>query len=90
MYYVYIARCKDNSLYTGFTSNVEKRIIEHNTSIRGAKSVKGKLPVELVYKEALGNLSEALKREREIKGWRKDKKEKLIALALMSEAKKRW
>ncbi len=84
MYYVYIVRCKDDSLYTGFTSNLEKRIIEHNTSKLGAKSIKGKLPATLVYKEILPSLSEALKREREIKGWRKSKKEKLISLASLS------
>ncbi|OGH07702.1 MAG: hypothetical protein A2171_00635 [Candidatus Levybacteria bacterium RBG_13_35_9] len=89
MYYVYIVRCRDNSLYTGYTSNVNKRILEHNTSLRGARSIKGKLPVKLVYAESLESLGKALEREKEIKGWRKDKKERLIALALMSAAKKR-
>lgn len=82
MYYVYIVRCSDNSLYTGITSNIKKRVNEHNTSKKGAKSVRGKLPVKLVYKEKLENLSKALKREIEIKTWKKDKKENLIALSL--------
>ncbi len=89
MYYVYIVRCNDGSLYTGFTRNLEKRIIEHNFSNRGAKSIKGKLPVKLVHKEILPSISEALKREKEIKGWRKDKKESLIAFTQMSVAKMR-
>ncbi len=101
-YYVYIVRCRDNSLYTGVTWNIEKRINEHNTSKLGAKSVKGKLPVRLAYSERFKNKIEAFRREREIKGWRKDKKETLIetcacaeesipeALALRSVAKKRW
>lgn len=77
-YFVYIVKCKDNSLYTGFTLDIEKRVYEHNTSKRGAKSVKGKLPVALVYSEKFEMKKEALKREREIKGWRKEKKENLI------------
>ena len=82
-------QCLPDTLIDKFNPNIEKRVKEHNTSIRGAKSIKGKLPVKLVYKESLENLGKALKREREIKGWRKDKKENLIALALMSVAKKR-
>ncbi len=78
-YYVYIVRCKDNSLYTGFTLNIENRVSDHNFSKRGAKSIKGKLPALLVYSEELISKSEALKREHEIKGWSKPKKEMLIA-----------
>ncbi|PJC28174.1 hypothetical protein CO054_01490 [Candidatus Shapirobacteria bacterium CG_4_9_14_0_2_um_filter_39_11] len=88
-YFVYIARCRDGSLYTGSTWNIAKRIQEHNFNRRGAKSLKGKLPVKLIYSETFETRVEALKREKEIKGWRKEKKEKLIALALMSVAKKR-
>lgn len=76
-WYVYIVKCKDNSLYTGITTNISRRIIEHNTKL-GAKSLKGKLPVKLIYKEVYNSQSEAAKREREIKGWRRDKKLKLI------------
>ncbi len=83
-YYVYIVRCKDNSLYTGFTWNINNRVKEHNSSKRGAKSLKGKLPAILVYSEELLSKSEALKREREIKGWGKAKKETLGALARKS------
>lgn len=87
-FYLYIARSKDNSLYTGITRNVQRRIFEHNTDNRnGAKSLRGKRPIVLVYKEEFDTISEALKREKEIKGWSRDKKLKLInALAQRSEA----
>ena len=77
MWHVYIARCKDGSLYTGITTNIERRLSEHNQKI-GAKSLLGKLPVSLIFNERYKDQREAAKREREIKGWRKEKKEKLI------------
>ena len=76
-------------MYTGFTLNIEKRINDHNFSKWGAKSIKGKLPVRLVYSEKFLNKIDALRREREIKGWSIKKKLNLIALALRSEATKR-
>jgi putative endonuclease len=84
-------RCSDDSLYTGITRNIKKRIWQHNYSKRGAKSVKGKLPVKLIYNEEYSTIDEALRREKEIKGWKKEKKEYLImnALALRSETTKR-
>ena len=75
---VYIVKCVDDSLYTGVTKNLDRRIWQHNNSKLGAKSVKGKRPVSLVYSEVFKNLSEALKREKEIKGWRREKKIMLI------------
>lgn len=78
MFYVYIVRCSDRSLYTGSTANTKKRIQEHNFGKRGAKSIRGKRPVQLVYKEIYNSRSDALKREREIKGWSRIKKENLI------------
>jgi len=77
-YYVYIVRCNDGYLYTGYTCNISDRIYQHNFSKYGAKSVKGKLPVELAYSEKYMTKSKALKREREIKGWNRDKKLNLI------------
>jgi len=76
-WFVYIVECEDKSLYTGITNNVGKRIWEHNNKI-GAKSLRGKLPVKLIYKETYNNHQEAAKREREIKGWRREKKLELI------------
>ncbi len=77
MWYLYIVKCKDNSLYTGITTNIRRRLFEHNNRL-GAKSIRGKLPVILAYKEAYDNQIEAARREREIKGWRREKKIKLI------------
>ncbi len=74
---VYMVRCKDKSLYTGITNNVSRRIWQHNHKI-GAKSLYGKLPVKLVYKEKAENQIIAAKREREIKGWTRKKKLELI------------
>ena len=88
-HFVYVARCKDDSLYTGYTRDVKSRIWHHNNSRFGAKSIRGKLPVKLVYSEEFDTISDALKREREIKKWRRSKKEQLLALALRSEATKR-
>lgn len=79
MYFVYLLRCKDNSLYCGQTNNLEKRIKEHTISKnKSAKYTKGRRPVTLVYVEKVKTVSEALKRECEIKKLSKVKKELLI------------
>ncbi len=62
-YYLYIVRGIDNSLYTGITKNIKKRVWQHNFSKLGAKSLKGKRPVELVYQEKYITKSDAMKRE---------------------------
>jgi len=76
-WFVYIVECSDSSLYTGITNNIGKRIWTHNSK-KGAKSLKGKLPVKLIYKETYHNQKQAAKREREIKGWRREKKLELV------------
>lgn len=76
-WFVYIVECSDSSLYTGISNNVEKRIWMHNQKL-GAVSLRGKLPVKLVYKEFCGTKRQAAKREREIKGWDRSKKLDLI------------
>jgi len=79
MYYLYLLRCSDNSLYCGQTKDLQKRIQEHNfDDIKSAKYTKGKRPVKLVYFEKYRTLSKALKREFEIKKLRKTEKEVLI------------
>ncbi|MCX6732496.1 MAG: GIY-YIG nuclease family protein [Candidatus Roizmanbacteria bacterium] len=79
MYYVYLLRCKDNSLYCGQTNNLEKRIDEHNSSkIKAAKYTRGRKPVTLVYVEKIKTVSLALKREYEIKKLTKMQKEDLV------------
>jgi len=76
-WFVYIVKCSDSSFYTGITTNLDRRIWQHNNKL-GAKSIRGKLPVKLVHKELYNNQHEAAKREREIKSWRREKKLKLI------------
>ena len=77
MVFVYIVRCKDDSYYTGITWNLKKRITEHNLGIK-TPIQKSRRPVELVYWEKFATRKEAAKREKEIKGWRREKKEQLI------------
>ncbi len=77
-YYVYIVECSDTSLYTGYSLDVDKRVLQHNFGKRGAKSIKGKLPVKLVYSEMYNTKSQALKREIEIKSWSRERKLSLI------------
>ncbi|MBQ3457968.1 MAG: GIY-YIG nuclease family protein [Synergistaceae bacterium] len=62
MFFVYLLRCSDNSLYCGWTTDLEKRIEAHNSG-RGAKYTKSRRPVELVYYEECENKSAAMKRE---------------------------
>jgi len=64
---VYIVECSDTTLYTGWTTNMEKRLQEHNEGKGGAKYTRGRRPVKLVYHEPCSTRSDALKREREIK-----------------------
>lgn len=77
MWYLYILRCKDDSLYTGITTDVEKRLEAHRAG-KGAKYTRGRGPLELVYKEACGDHSDALRREAEIKRLSRAEKLKLI------------
>jgi predicted GIY-YIG superfamily endonuclease len=76
-WFVYIARCADNSLYTGIALNPEARMKAHNLG-RGAKYTASRLPIKMVRLEKMKNKSSALKRELEIKKWPKAKKEKLL------------
>ncbi len=76
-WFVYIVKCADNSFYTGITTNLDRRVWQHNNKL-GAKSIRGRLPVKLIYKEKWNNQKDAAKREREIKSWRREKKLKLI------------
>jgi len=69
--------CKDNSLYTGITNDLQKRIIAHNSG-KGAKYTKARLPVKLIYKEVYKTKSDSLKREFEIKKLKREEKIKLI------------
>ena len=72
-------RCVDGSLYTGITTDVVRRLEEHNTSSLGAKYTKMRRPVTLVYEEIYLSRSAACKRECHIKSLKKLKKELLLA-----------
>lgn len=67
MYYVYILKCADNTLYTGITTELERRVEEHNHSDKGAKYTRLRRPVALIYSEKHEDRSRASKREYEIK-----------------------
>lgn len=76
-WYVYILHCADDTLYTGITTNPQRRLEEHNTGI-GAKYTRGRGPVEMVYCEPAENYSNALRREYAIKQLPRGEKEKLF------------
>jgi putative endonuclease len=76
-WFLYIVECRDKSLYTGITTDIKRRISEHNAKV-GAKSLRSKVPVVLVYSELYNNHSEAAKREADIKKWTRQRKLKLI------------
>ncbi|MFC1808307.1 GIY-YIG nuclease family protein [Candidatus Omnitrophota bacterium] len=73
MWYLYIVLCKDNSLYTGITTDIKRRISEHNTG-KGGACTAARRPVKLVYHEQRSSKGEALKREAQIKRWTHAKK----------------
>ena len=76
MYYVYILKCADDTLYTGITTELARRVDEHNGSDKGAKYTRIRRPVKLVYNEVHDDRSAASKREYEIKK-KMTRKEKL-------------
>ena len=78
MNYTYMVRCRDDSLYTGWTNHLEKRVEDHNSG-RGAKYTKSRRPVELVYYEQFETKEEAMRREWEIKQLTREEKKRLIA-----------
>lgn len=79
-HYVYILLCADNTLYTGYTNDLQKRIHQHNNGKEGAKYTRSRRPCKLVYHEEYDNKSEALSREYYIKHkMMKEEKMKLIA-----------
>ena len=74
---LYILRCGDGSLYTGITTDVDKRLEAHQSG-KGAKYTRGRGPLKLVYREECADHSAALRREWEIKQLPREEKEKLI------------
>ncbi len=76
-WYVYIVSCNDGTLYTGITTDIERRIGEHNSGKGAARYTRSRRPVRLVYREAAGSRSEAAKREYRIKQLSMVEKKKL-------------
>lgn len=85
-WYLYILRCRDGSLYTGITTDVEKRFEAHQSG-KGAKYTRGRGPLELVYRETCGTHSDALKRECTVKALTRKQKIKLIEEKTSGEQK---
>lgn len=76
-WYVYMLRCRDGSLYTGYTDDPERRLATHNSG-KGAKYTRSRLPVVKVYEECFADKSEAMRREAAIKRLKKEQKEALV------------
>ncbi|MDS0295855.1 GIY-YIG nuclease family protein [Halogeometricum luteum] len=76
-HYVYVLRCADDSLYTGYTTDVARRVAEHDAG-EGAKYTRGRAPVELVHTESYESKSAAMSREYEIKQLSRPQKERLV------------
>ncbi len=75
---VYILQCADKSLYTGVTTDIERRLLEHNAGKCAARYTRARRPVSLVYSEIVSNRSEACKREYQIKQMSRQDKKKLL------------
>ena len=81
MWYVYILKCVDGSLYTGSTTDINRRLKEHNSG-KGGNYTRTRHPTKLLYKETYPTRSKAQRREAQIKGWPKKKKLALIRHSL--------
>ena len=80
MYYVYLLRCRDGTLYTGSTNDLERRLAAHNAG-KGAKYTRGRRPVTLVYWESCLDRSSALRREYAVKQMSRSQKLELVRRA---------
>ncbi|MGB9951951.1 GIY-YIG nuclease family protein [Haloarcula sp. Atlit-7R] len=74
---MYVLRCSDNTFYTGYTTDVERRVREHDAG-DGAKYTRGRTPVELIHVESFASQSDAMSREYEIKQYSRAEKERLV------------
>lgn len=77
MHFVYVLRCDDGTYYTGYTTDVERRVAEHDAG-EGAKYTRGRAPVDLVHTESFESRSAAMAREAEIKTLSRAQKEDLV------------
>ncbi|MHC0442682.1 GIY-YIG nuclease family protein [Flavobacterium sp. 3-210] len=78
LYYVYILKCSDNSYYTGFTNNIERRLNEHNYGLNLECYTFTKRPLELVFYAEFNDVNQAITFEKQVKGWSRKKKEAII------------
>ena len=78
IWYLYVVRCSDDTLYTGITTDLARRLDEHNTSKRGAKYTKTRRPINLVYYELHQSQSNAQRAEYKFKKLTREQKEKII------------
>jgi putative endonuclease len=94
--YMYILKCSDGSYYTGSTKDIELRLAQHQAG-EGANYTKKRLPIALVYLEEFERIDDAFYREKQVQGWRREKKEALIqdhfdklpSLSITNNSKKR-
>lgn len=85
MYYLYILKCADGTLYTGITIDIDRRLAEHNGSVLGAKYTRARRPVRLVFSKRYRNRSTASKAECKIKNLTREQKLKVIYLKSLSK-----
>ena len=78
MPYFYLARCADGSLYSGSCLDLRAREAKHNEGT-GAKYTRSRLPIAIIYHEEFASLGDARRREADVKKWRKEEKEHLVA-----------
>jgi len=76
-HFVYVLRCRDDTFYTGYTTDVERRVREHDAG-EGARYTRGRAPVELVHVEGFDSKSAAMSREYELKQFRRERKERVV------------
>ena len=93
-WYLYLIRCRDDTLYTGISTDVDRRFAQHQSEgYAGSRYLKGRGPLSLVFKEKLGSRSLALKVERRVKRMPKARKEKVVEVSgylnqIMNRAKR--
>ncbi|OUU26808.1 MAG: endonuclease [Candidatus Endolissoclinum sp. TMED37] len=80
MYYVYIVECADGTYYTGITTDIDRRLLEHNYSFKSAKYTRSRRPVRLVYSAEAGDRSTASKEEYRIKKMSRAQKKSFISV----------
>ncbi len=79
-YFVYIVECSDGLYYTGVTNNVERRIFEHNEGIHSESFTYKRRPVKLKYVERFSDINQAIRWEKQLKGWGRKKKEACLLM----------